>query len=451
MSAALRRALVMILLLLPARSLAAGDLGAFWKGVWQERGARTQTTAGITTATKDYSEWNYADRTKLQSDDVEYVSKLATTGVLLQAPELEDYVQRVLLSVDPDPLPAGHPGALRIRVLLSSVPNAFALSDGTVGVSVGLLSLLHDEDELAAVLAHEVGHVMLDHNLSNFYSAQNRVALSAFLGAVAGAAVGVLASRSSDPSVRYNTAAVAIGTFVVATALSEGVLELVGAKWSRDQERAADRVAQRYLAVAGRDTLAFARVLSRLGDWGLIHGEGAEASLADDHPTISKRLKNLPAVDEYNRVSDQAYDGAVSTALGMTARIQLYRGYYREASGTCDRIARSGWQDGELMVVHSTAQRMAHLETGELKRALVWLDESERLYGYSDAGLFVERTLLHLRLGDEAAALIAVREAEAKLAALPEKDEQPELLRWTRRTMSQLLGRSKSKALLNAR
>ena len=43
--------------------------------------------------------------------------------------------------------------------------NAFACPGGLILVSQGLIDLCHNEDELAAVLAHEIGHVQLDHGL----------------------------------------------------------------------------------------------------------------------------------------------------------------------------------------------------------------------------------------------------------------------------------------------
>ncbi|MFM8559929.1 MAG: M48 family metalloprotease, partial [bacterium] len=140
--------------------------------------------------------------------------------------DLQDYVQRVLLSVYPDALPEGHPGALRVRIAQSPVPNAMALSDGTIVVNVGLLTLLRSEDELAAVLAHEVGHVVLDHNMERYLAAKSRAGMATFLGAVAGVTAGVLSAGSSDPSIRYAAGEIAVGAFVLGTALSAGALEL---------------------------------------------------------------------------------------------------------------------------------------------------------------------------------------------------------------------------------
>src|SRR5712692_9511141 len=47
----------------------------------------------------------------------------------------------------------------KFRALRDSVPNAFALPNGSIYVSTGLLALMDNESQLAAVLAHEMTHV----------------------------------------------------------------------------------------------------------------------------------------------------------------------------------------------------------------------------------------------------------------------------------------------------
>ena len=52
---------------------------------------------------------------------------------------------------------------LEFFVLKSQVPNAFAWDSKTVFVTIGLLELVESKDELAAVLAHEIGHLAAGH------------------------------------------------------------------------------------------------------------------------------------------------------------------------------------------------------------------------------------------------------------------------------------------------
>ncbi len=74
----------------------------------------------------------------------------------------------------------------RFAVVNSPVPNAFALPDGQIYVHQGLLALLENEAQLAAVLAHEVIHVEGHHSIVNARQARAKVggmiALSVILG-----------------------------------------------------------------------------------------------------------------------------------------------------------------------------------------------------------------------------------------------------------------------------
>ena len=76
-------------------------------------------------------------------------------GVLLDARQAR--VERVARTV----LPPGTPGAVTVRILDSADPTAFSWPNGQVFVTRGLVDLL-DDQELAAAIAHELGHLVGD-------------------------------------------------------------------------------------------------------------------------------------------------------------------------------------------------------------------------------------------------------------------------------------------------
>ncbi|MDN3554546.1 M48 family metallopeptidase [Halomonas maura] len=55
------------------------------------------------------------------------------------------------------------PDAWEVVVFDDPSPNAFALPGGKIGVNAGLLQVAQTPDQLAAVIGHEVGHVLADH------------------------------------------------------------------------------------------------------------------------------------------------------------------------------------------------------------------------------------------------------------------------------------------------
>jgi len=139
-------------------------------------------------------------------------------------------------------------------------PNAFALPAGIVVLTDELVALAENDDELAAVMAHEIGHI------------RNRHALRALIqnSVVAGLVI-VLTSDASSVS----TLAAGIPTV------------LASAGYSRQFEYEADEVTREYLLAAGIPLNRFAAIMLRLEEAQL--GTPDSLSLLDTHPAARDR------------------------------------------------------------------------------------------------------------------------------------------------------------------
>ncbi len=98
--------------------------------------------------------------------DEEQVGKAAAAQVLGAAPLLsaeaaQQYLNLLGAGLAPQ---AGANYRWRFAVVRSDAINAFAMPGGYVLLSAGLLKVLESEDELAFVLAHEIGHVARRHH-----------------------------------------------------------------------------------------------------------------------------------------------------------------------------------------------------------------------------------------------------------------------------------------------
>src|ERR1051325_7106174 len=83
-------------------------------------------------------------------------------GLVLTDETTNTYLERVGKSLLPRGLNLEHV-RWKFRALRDPVPNAFALPNGSIYVSTGLLALMDNESQLGAVLAHEMTHVLRRH------------------------------------------------------------------------------------------------------------------------------------------------------------------------------------------------------------------------------------------------------------------------------------------------
>lgn len=151
-----------------------------------------------------------------------------TKGPLSTDAKQGAYVRCVVNALVAQLPPQSRSVAWETAVFANKEPNAFALPGGKVGVNTGIFTVARNQDQLAAVLAHEIGHVVERHHDERITRQLGASGLLQVLGAAAG---------------DYGSA-VTQGGGMVAQA---GFL-LPG---SRTQETEADVVGQRLMAQAG--------------------------------------------------------------------------------------------------------------------------------------------------------------------------------------------------------
>lgn len=167
--------------------------------------------------------------------------------------------------------------------------NAWALPGGKLAVNKGLLRYVADEAELAAVIAHEIGHAELSHTIGAVRSKK--------IGAgLANLASGALAGAGG----------VAQGLF---DQLQGPVFELVTQGYSREDERAADQHILAVFARTGHDPARASHVFRTLLQ---LVPEGSEgtSSLFSTHPGTRERIANLDAAAKTARRGGASPTGA---------------------------------------------------------------------------------------------------------------------------------------------
>ena len=157
-------------------------------------------------------------------------------------------------------------------VVDSPAVNAFATPDAYIFVNRGLLIFLESEDQHAAVIAHEIGHVVAEHGAK-----QRNTEL---LGKVAGITAMLMTGRGEMMDVSNATA------------------KTIVAGYGREMELEADQIGAEIVARAGYNPLAIIEALQVLKDQSLFAKEvrGQPATyhgLFATHPQNDKRLHDI--------------------------------------------------------------------------------------------------------------------------------------------------------------
>ena len=215
----------------------------------------------------------------ISSEQEYYIGRSVTASLLgsykvFHSPELTNYVNMVcqVLAMNSQ-RPQLYKGYY-VAVLDTDQINAFASSGGHILVTRGLLECATSEDALAAVLAHEIAHIQLQH--------------------------GIKAIKGD----RWTNAALTTATSSL-TVLSDGEMKevinafdesvngvittMVNTGYSQSQEYDADETALEIMAAAGYNPHAMKEMLNELK----VRQPKSSGGFASTHPSADKRLKKV--------------------------------------------------------------------------------------------------------------------------------------------------------------
>jgi hypothetical protein len=201
-------------------------------------------------------------------------------------PSLQAYVNRLGQSLIPKE--ASDNIYVSFKILEDPLPYADTLATGTVYVSTGMISLLDNESQLAFLLMHEAGHVVLSHNLYQIIEeekAERRADRIKLFGALAGAVIGGAVGGKKDAAVG-------------------GAVGLLGAdltiafqnhRFMREIQLESDQFATQVLLQHGFDAREAPTLMAKVGR--IVHRSGAAAEMAfgdaGDLPQRSDKIKEL--------------------------------------------------------------------------------------------------------------------------------------------------------------
>ncbi|NJD55365.1 MAG: peptidase M48 [Nitrospirae bacterium] len=216
------------------------------------------------------------------SDEEEYylgravAARILQTYPLMKEGKLTEYVNTVgtVLALHSEK-PYTY-GGYHFAILDSDEMNAFACPGGTIFITKGMLMSASTEDELAAILAHEIAHISHRDGISSIKKSRWTEAT---------AIIGSKAAQNYGPQQLSQLTGIFEGS------VDDIVKTLVVRGYGKTQEYDADKAALIYLSGSGYNPEALKDVLERM----VSSGKGSEGGIMKTHPGTTDRIDNIRA------------------------------------------------------------------------------------------------------------------------------------------------------------
>ena len=236
-----------------------------------------------------------SDEVGLWMELEEYERAIQRSALRVRDPDLNDYVQKVLCRVAGD-----YCGDLRLYLIRNPHFNASMTASGIVQVWTGLLMRLDSEDELAAVLGHELAHYTQLHSLEQIRRASQAMSTGSVFD------LGLLILTGVNIPAGQLTALASVMAY------------------SRADESEADLLGTRFMVQGGYDPNAAARI------WQTVLAEDERAVAKREEPGIFSRThpNSGERIDSLRAYVAAQFPDAASDPAGRERLVAVLERYY---------------------------------------------------------------------------------------------------------------------------
>lgn len=337
------------------------------ESLWQLKLLESKVYDGLL----DYG-YNYDRRYAMEEKMKEFMTTAEQSGSFYIDSYLESRLYGILRMVYPVRNTDMRPGILSLKILSDITPDAWVGPDGTMVITTGMITAVHSEVELMALMAQEVAHFALDHHMYNFNSTVAN-GLELTLGNV----------------IRYNSQ-----QEILADKCAAAVLEAYGEKPA-------------ILASMLRKVIAYGELM---GNYYLVSTNGFFPDAVSRAATSSDTL--LCFSPEYEKL--------IAPVITFTAFSAYNQSHYLLCRRLLERNIASGEVSDEDLVLLSQAMMKLSGYDEEDEKALTVVQVVTRKTATAPPEAFKQEAILLLRLGRRSEAEAALERCETAL----EREEQ---------------------------
>lgn len=295
---------------------------------------------------------NQEEVSKLMLASEEYHQELKRKGLLYRDEETNEYINGIGGKLAPEFLTVNED--INIYILKDATANAAALPNGNIYVNIGLLSVAENEDQLAAILAHELGHVIYRHSLKAMLNRQDT-----------------------------RRAANIADIFLLGTGLSYLSAQSTLASYSREQEREADEMSLKYMDQGGYDlhqVPEIFRVFQQLPE-----SLTVKNSVYSSHPDNKKRIEYLeqkiqneyPGVQR-EPVKSAGFNSSRQKIVETNVKIRLYDHQYELAWLTLEQAEKYYRKGALIQYYRGEVYRLKADNPDKAAKEIEWLAGNEQ-------------------------------------------------------------------------
>ena len=256
----------------------------------------------------------YSIRKTATEESEKIIEQFRDKNAVIDDPVLNDYITSLFIEVYPEQRLDFFNYNFSVVIIDTYEPLSYIYPNGMFVISAGLLTQIHTEDELIAIICRECNHFICNHYIVNMAKAQKRL----------------------------NIAAV-VDIFTAGTSLATDVVKLIneiGLKFDKTQEMDSDQAAVDMLPVLGYDVNAMATYVKRVGDYYIAEGKLTE--VYNDKGTYPKLEDRLAATGTPYERKDKNYEQEVATCISYVASARFDKGQYELAASIVNQNIENG-------------------------------------------------------------------------------------------------------------
>jgi beta-barrel assembly-enhancing protease len=394
--------------------------------LWQI--VRINSDLDVSITSKGYQ---YDLRKDLEDETIDAVQNFEKYYGFFNDEFLEDYIQCLLSKIHSIALEDGRPGNFGIKILKTCTPNAFCMPTGTIILTTGLLSTIRSEDELIGILAHEVAHFVLDHQVTNINKAITRQKRAdfwtGFTTSLAAASEVYLASKYDY----VPTGILTVTTAILSNSIANSINERIGTNYNIEQELEADNAATLTLSFLGKDPKAFSSALIRIRNYCTLNRDFLALSGSGTHPALSRRIMKIGEVDP-NVFNSQKYDQIISFVITYNSMNEYNLKHLETVLNLCNRNIESGVATEDDYLLKAMAVHLLYDTPEKNQEALDLINISKNLNVAPHNYIFKQEGLALIRLGKQKESIDAFKNYLKNLE-IAQTDSNFDEIEWTKK------------------